>query len=270
MIEDSSSGFTARSVAVLAVLAVSALVGCAVDRPASEQAKGSESAPPKVERLDLVDRSIEHHGGPALERSTVALTVTSLSGSFDVVVEPGAAFEYQVNREVRGKREVTVHTNDNVTRTLDGQPVVLDGDDQQRARDFVSQRVYFLFLPYRLNDPSVWKQDLGAEDWEGRRLRKVKVSFDAGSSSSASSEYLYWYDPDSSELVQFAYSFEGGLRFRRLENVRPIDGILFADHQNYAIDGSGMSVDVITPDYLRDQMPLLSEIRLTNIVVTPR
>ena len=41
------------------------------------------------------------------------------------------------------------------------------------------------FLPYRLNDPGVYKQDLGLERWGDRELHKVKVTFEPGSSNAA-------------------------------------------------------------------------------------
>ena len=57
------------------------------------------------------------------------------------------------------------------------------------------------------------------------------MTFAAGSSTDAEDEYLYWFDPETARLEQFAYSFQGrpgGLRFRRLDNYRRVGGILCA------------------------------------------
>jgi hypothetical protein len=169
---------------------------------------------PKQERLDIVDRSISHHGFDRLPELQVALTVSSRSGSFDVVVHAGDLFDYTVVSDLGGKPRVHHHTNDLLSVTIDGREEPLETEeDRRKARDFVSQRVYFLFLPFRLNDPSVYKQDLGLERWGERDLHKVKVTFEPGTSSSAASEFLFWFDPATAELVQFAYSFDDGIRW---------------------------------------------------------
>ena len=133
-------------------------------------------------------------------------------------------------------------------------------------------RVYFAFLPSRLDDPSVGLEDLGREDWDGRALRKVKVTFEAGTSTDAEDEFLYWFDPDTARLEQFAYSYErndGGLRFRKLINYRRVGGILFFDQKNYGIDGPGLSVDLISPEFFRDSMHHVSTVELKDILVAP-
>jgi len=227
----------------------------------------------KVERLEIVDRSIERHGGELFRHVEISLTLSSLSGSFDIVsaVSDGR-FDYTVERLRDGVRQRWHQTNDGVWRSDDGVEIELDDEGRRRAMDFVSARLYFCFLPWRLNDPSTFKEDLGVETWEGRTLHKVKVTFTSGSSTDADDEYLYWFDPDSAQLVQFAYSFkanDGGLRFRRLVDYRRIGGILFADQENYAVDGGGLSVDQITPQFVNDSMRMLSKIELRDIHVRP-
>lgn len=226
----------------------------------------------KVERLPIVDRSIEHHGGELFTGVKVSLTVSSLSGSFDVVsLVRGGEFDSTVERVEEGVVETWRHTNEGVWRFEGGEPVELDDEGRRRAKDFVSARVYFCFLPWRLNDPHTFKEDLGIETWEGRPLHKVKVTFTPGSSSAADSEYLYWFDPDTGRLEQFAYSFgrgeRGGLRFRPLVNYRRIGGILFADQENYAVGGPDLDVDDITPEFVAEQMRHLSTVELRDIEV---
>lgn len=235
----------------------------------------SAAPPDKVERLEILDRSIAFHGGDAYLRSEVSFTLSSSSGDFQIVARrDGGLFDYRVTREREAGRSVYRHRNepsgrDTVERWEAGEPVELDDASRQRARDYVSQRVYFAFLPFRWNDPSTYKQDLGIEDWNGRRLRKVKVSFEPGSSSSASSEFMLWLDPETARLEQFAYSFSGGMRFRPLRNYREIGGILFFDQENYALDGSGLSVDALSPTFVAARMSLLSVVKLDAIEVRP-
>ena len=177
-------------------------------------------ASPEVERLGIVDRSIEFHGGPAFDASRVRLELCSASGCsrLDVGMSRGV-YDYRVTGPYReGERTVRV-TNRQVEHWLNGERQAIAGvEEEQRLRDWVMARVYFCFLPYRLNDPNVLKQDLGLVEWRGRKLHRVKVTFALGSSTDAQDEFMYWLDPESARVEMFAYTYErngGGLRFRR-------------------------------------------------------
>lgn len=228
--------------------------------------------PPKVDRLPIVDRAIEHHGGATYEASVTELRLCSKSGCFDLSVSRrGGEFDYLVEGDVRGGRRQVRATNDEVRLVEDGRVVEIDGEEATRLRDWVSEKVYFPFLPYRLNDASAYKQDLGLETWGGEPLHKVKVTFAAGSSTDAADEYLYWFEPETGRLVQFAYSFAGdpgGIRFRRARNYRRIGGLLFFDQENLGLGGDQWTVDRITPDLVAT-MPTVSTVRLEGIRVEP-
>jgi hypothetical protein len=247
------------------------LVLAAFSRPAAAE---------KVRRLPIVDRAIAYHGGDLYRASETRLTIRSRSGAFRVTARmDGEKFEHVVVDTLPdGRERKTRATNDTVERWEGAGQVPLDAAGEQRARDFVQGRVYFPFLPFRLNDRSVWKEDLGLEEWEGRKLRKVKVTFDAGTSTDASDEYLYWFEPDTGHLVQFAYSFgtgtaQGGLRLRKNFNERRVGGILFADSENLGIDGpagpGSLRVSLITPEYVKSKMHKISTVTLEDIQVQP-
>ena len=242
------------------------------------------SAPPParaqewVERLPIVDRAIELHGGAAYTASEVSLDLCSASGCFAIeVATDGGLFEHVVTRE-DGMRVRA--TNDTVERWEGGDQVQVPPEEEARRRRFVSARVYFAFLPYRLNDPGVWKQDLGIVDWEGRRLHQVRVQFasrapggDAGSETGQTSdEYMYWFDPTTGEVVYFAYDFTGepsGLRFRRAINQRRVGGILFFDQENLGLDGDGLDVGQVDPRFVAERLKPISVVELRDIQVQP-
>jgi hypothetical protein len=234
-------------------------------------AGAADPAPPKLDRLAIVDRAIEHHGGDRYAASETALDLCSLSGCFHLVVRvDGGLYDYDVRGEVRGVERRVRASNDRVERWDDGEPAALDPEGERRARDFVDARVYFPFLPYRLNDPGVYKQDLGLERWGERELHKVKVTFERGSSSAAEDEYLYWFDPGSGRLEQFAYSFAGspgGLRFRRGHGHRRVGGLLFFDQENLGVDEDGLAVDQVTPEFVAARMRKVSDVVLRGIAV---
>ena len=227
----------------------------------------------KVERLEIVDRAIAHHGGELFEDSRVQLTVSSHSGSFDIETTiRGDQFDHRITATSDGQTKVHHHDNERLTVAIDGVEQNLSQRERTSALSYVNQRMYFLFLPYKLNDPGTYKEDLGLEDgWGEKPLHKVRVSFEAGTSAGASSEYLYWFDPDTAELVQFAYDYseDTGLRFRKLFNQRRVGGLVFYDAYNYGLNekGGGLSVNVITPEYVKAELPLISTIELQNVRV---
>jgi len=236
---------------------------------------GNSSAaegPGPVSRLDIVDRSIEFHGGELFQRSASQLRVCSRSGCYAVVSRiDGGLFDLQAEGTVRDEvRRVRV-TNDTVELWHDGVPTEVDSEWLQTLRNWVMARVYFVYLPYRLNDGSVFKRDLGLEVWEGRSLHKVKVTFTPGSSSGADDEFLYWFDPETGRLEQFAYSYAGdpgGLRFRRAFNFRRVGGMLFYDQKNWGVEGPSLNVDDISPKVI-ETWRLVSTVTVEDIEVTP-
>jgi phosphohistidine phosphatase SixA len=227
-----------------------------------------------VERLPVVDRAIAFHGADAYRHSTARLTISSLSGSFDLVVtRRDSEFSYLVADRFDGAARTTLVTNERTERRIGGEMRALDPEQERRARDFVFARVYFPFLPYGLNDPEVFKQDQGLELWDERELQRVKVTFAPGSSSDAADDYAFWFDPATGRLEQYAYSFgdgtsSTGLRFRRLSNYRRVGGLLFADATNDGVSGSeDFSVDAIDQAWVESVAQPVSEVLLTNIEV---
>jgi len=259
------------------ILAIAAIVlltplTVALAQPAAATGRTPDSAPDTAQ--EVVDRAIAFHGGDLYEGSETTLTITSRSGSFRVVSRmEGDRFDHQVISDTRKGAEQRVRTtNDRVEVWLDGVAQEVSPEEEQGWRDMVSARVYFPFLPYRLNDPSVHKQDLGFEEWDGRRLRKIKVTFEVGTSTDASDEYLYWFDPDTGRLEQFAYSFHtgnGGVRLRKGFNYRRVGGILFMDSENWGRDGRKLTVDDITPETVAKKLKKISTVELSDIEVEP-
>ncbi|MEM6792345.1 MAG: DUF6503 family protein [Acidobacteriota bacterium] len=212
--------------------------------------------PAKVRRLEIVDRAIARHGGDRFTSSDTSLKVCSRSGCFDARAKiDGDRFFYDVRgqRSPQGTRRV-VATHEGVQLFEDGREASFPATGEQGLRDWAMARVYFPFLPYRLNDPSVLKQDLGQETWGKKTLHKVRVTFEAGSSTDADDVYLYWFDADTAQLVQFAYSYggnPGGIRFRQLFNERRIGGLVFFDQKNLGAEGEGLTVERLTPESVR-------------------
>ena len=242
--------------------------------PAPSPNRRPDPSPPPgtSEQLEIVDRAIEYHGGELFEQSRVRLTVASRSGSFDVdSMADGDRFEQRIRASNGSDEREYRRDNTALEVTEGGQPMEMDETRHARAESYVNQRMYFLFLPYKLNDPGAYKEDQGLEEWNGRQLHRVRVTFQPGASDGADSAYVYWFDPETARLEQFAYDYsEGaGLRFRVLTNYRRIGGLLFYDADNYGLNTAdgGLTVDDINPVYVEEELPLVSQIELRDIEV---
>ena len=221
---------------------------------------------------DIVALSIEHHGGDLYERSKIAMTITSLSGSFRIeATRDGGRFDHVVTNPAGGgrpERRVRL-TNDGVQEWRDGAELALDAEGERRARAFADARVFFPLLPYTLKGGDVHFEDRGLETWDGRQLRRVKVTFTPGTSNDADDAYTFWFDPQTGRVEQFGYDFDNGLRFRKATAFQRVGGVLFSDQENYAVDGGKVPVDTLTPEYVAGSMRLLSTVAISAVTVEP-
>ena len=231
---------------------------------------GSGAADPDLP--DIVAQSIEFHGGDLYESAAITMTITSLSGSFRIeATRDGGEYEHVViNPAGDGRPERRVRlTNEGVSEWRGGEEIALDAENERRARAFVDARVFFPLLPYTLKGGDVRFEDRGLETWDGRELRRVKVTFTPGSSNDADDAYTFWFDPGTGRVEQFGYDFDNGLRFRRATSFQRVGGVLFSDQENYAVDGGKVPVDTLTPEYVASSMRLLSTVVISDVTVTP-
>jgi len=224
-----------------------------------------------AEELAVIERAIEHHGGSIYDHSQAELELCSGSGCYQISVRmEDGVYRYRVAGPVSaGHRQVEV-TNNALSYWHEGVEQAVTPGEEQRLRDWAMARIYFVFLPYRLGDPGVRQRDLGLERWGARELQKLKITFRAGSSTDDQDEFLYWFDPQTGRLEQFAYSFEGnpgGLRFRRLFNYRRIGGILFFDQENLGLDADGLEIDQVTPAFVDARMRPISTVTVSDVRV---
>lgn len=249
------------NLSLLATFTVAMALGFTVPCEAAEEAT----------HAPIVERAIAYHGGDLYEKSTTELYVCSKSGCFHVRSQvDGRQFVHEVTGKIRDGELRARITNDTAERWLNGELEPVEAGREQLLRDWAMARIYFCFLPYRLADPSVHHEDLGIVSWEGRSLHKVKVTFVAGSSTDASDEYMYWFDPETGRVEQFAYSYEGnpgGLRFRQAKNHRRVEGILFFDQENLGAEGEGLTVDQIDATFVAEKMRPVSTVELRSVRV---
>jgi hypothetical protein len=254
---------------VVRVLVFATFAACA---PAETPSDVTEPATAEPALPTIVAKAIDFHGGDSYERSKIAMTITSLSGSFQIqVTRNGGNFEYLVTGNVgpdQIERRVRL-TNDVVQEWRDGVESELDAEGERRSRAFANARVFFPLLPYTLKGGDVRFEDLGLETWDGRELQRMNVSFTAGTSNDSDDAYTFWFDPNTGRVEQFGYDFNGGLRYRKAIAFNRVGGVLFSDQENHAIDGDRVAVGTLSPEYIAENMKLLSTVVISDITVDP-
>lgn len=123
---------------------------------------------------------------------------------------------------------------------------------------------YFVQLPYRLNDYAVTKKWVGDENDNESKYHKLKVTFqEEGGGEDFEDVYYYWIDAESFRIAYLAYSFQvndGGIRFREATEYVEVDGILFANYNNYKPELETAKVEDALQDFLNGDYQLLSTI----------
>ncbi len=219
----------------------------------------------------IVDRAIESHGG---------ITYSSSIIEFDFRGRHYYRFRENGNFEFRREWEDTagfitdILSNSGYTRKINGNPVQVEDEWEGKYTRSVNSVIYFALLPFRLNDEAVLKTLNGVVSINGKDYYEILVRFrQEGGGEDYQDEFLYWINKDNYEVDYFAYSYEtdgGGIRFREvIEKIR-VGNVLFQNYRNYSEPkDESIELNNILEKYKKGQLPLLSEIILENLKVTP-
>ena len=171
-----------------------------------------------------------------------------------------------------GEAIVDTWQGDSLIRTVNGKVVKLTEKDENAYKNSINSVFYFAYLPKALKDPAVNSELIDEVEINDKMYYKIKVTFDEeGGGEDFHDIFLYWIGIVDYSMDYMAYQYfteEGGIRFRAVDKVKEVNGILFKDYLNYApkenLMNDYMSVDKV---FANDGMKLVSEIRLENIVV---
>ena len=151
-------------------------------------------------------------------------------------------FSYARTWTNEGRIVRDVLSNYGLSRIVDGEPLPLDEEEALAAEGAVNSVVYFALLPHALADPAVQPRYIGPDTLDAEPYRLVEVTFrpeDGG--RDYQDRFLYWIHADRGTIDFLAYSYEvngGGARFRRAFNPRVVEGMRFADYENYTAEPS--------------------------------
>lgn len=214
----------------------------------------------------IVDKSIDFYNMEKLQDGTLEFKFRKFQLK---ATQGGGKFRYErMFTDSTGKVH-DILTNEDFKRTVNGQEVKLDKKRSDSYSRSVNALFYFVYLPLKLNDPSVNKKYLGETLIKGRPYHKIEVSFDkSGGGEDYEDIYYYWFDTSDYSMDHFAYS-TGGNRFRSVSRTHHVNGIIFQDYINYQspLDDSLTPVQKYDSLYNAGRLRELSKIEMENIVI---
>jgi len=223
----------------------------------------------------IVDKSIEVHGGDRLKN--VFLEFDFRTHHYTLERE-GSRFTYtrSIQDSIGVIKDVLLNAS-KFKRYLDDTEVIISTERQAAFTSSVNSVLYFIQLPYPLNDGAVNKEFLGEGEVEGQQYYKIKVTFGkVGGGEDFEDIFCYWINKETFTMDYIAYSYEEetegiGTRFRKAVNPQRVGGILFQDYINYKPKKELGTPPVEDHDrlFIEGQLEELSKIENTNIQVRP-
>ena len=215
---------------------------------------------------EIVDKSIAFYKMDKLKNATLEFRFRT---STFKIMHDGGQYKYERFFTDSTGNIHDVLSNDGFKRTLNGKELNLDQFDSDKFRQSLNAVVYFLYLPLKLNDPSVVKKYLGEIQIRDKRYHKIEISFeDSKEAGDHSDVYYYWFDTEDYSMDHFAYS-SGGNRFREVLRSQEAGGVIFQDYINYQmpLDDSTTTVDKYDSLYEAGRLRVLSQIELRDIIL---
>ena len=129
----------------------------------------------RTEAEKIVDKAIEAHGGDVYNNSKIEFDFRDIHYT---IFKTADRFEYIREFSDSTGTVVDLLNNEGFVRTVNGAKVdTLSEEWIGKYSRSVNSVAYFAFLPYGLNDPSVFKELLGETELNGEKYNLIKVTF---------------------------------------------------------------------------------------------
>jgi len=215
----------------------------------------------------IIDKSIAYYHMDKLRNSTVEFGFRN--ARFRAMQKDGQ-FKYERTFTDSTGNVHDILTNDGFKRILNGKELILDSIGRAKYSQSLNAVIYFLYLPLKLNDPSVVKKYVGEISIKGKNYHKLEISFDQSKGGADHNDvYYYWFDTEDYSMDHFAYS-SGGNRFREVLRTQNAGGVIFQDYINYQMPADDSTTTILKYDSLYEAGKLreLSRIELLDMVLT--
>ena len=218
----------------------------------------------------IVDKAIDTHGGKAFDSFVLEF---DFRDRHYTAARDNGMFEYSREFTDTTGNIRDVLSNDGFTRYRNGTVLDIPEERSQAFTRSVNSVIYFMLLPFGLNDKAVNKEWIRETIVRGEPYQLVRVTFEqTGGGEDHEDVFLYWFHSSKNTMDYFAYSYNtdgGGLRLREAINPRRVGGILVQDYINYKPKDETIALDSLMPMFLDGKLDKLSEIKLENVTVTP-
>ena len=223
------------------------------------------------EAQKVVDKAIEAHGQNILGKVKISFDFRDMHYS-----AYRKADSYVYTRMFVDSLELIediLVNSSQFTRMINGDTIDVVDSMKTKYSNSVNSVLYFVQLPYLLNDPAVIKSYEGTKRIDNTDYDVIKVQFKASDGGEDfTDEYRYWFNKNTYLLDYLAYNYEtngGGVRFREAYNRSERMGMTFQDYINYEVP-VGTPLEQIPALFEKGQLIELSRIINEDIKVTKR
>lgn len=216
----------------------------------------------------VINETIKAHGGYYFENSKVSFSFRDREYS---VTRNGDKYIYTRSFIDHGDtiEDVLVNSKE-FTRYKDGEVAHVPDTMKIKYSNSINSVLYFMQLPYLLNDPAVRKKYIGEIQVKNEKYHVIKITFKAeDGGKDFEDEYMYWINKSTNKVDYLAYNYQtdgGGVRFRSAYNRLERGGILFQDYVNYEAP-INTKLHLLPKLFEDDKLKELSRIENFNISV---
>lgn len=217
----------------------------------------------------VVDAAIQAHGQQQLANTRISFDFRDKTYA-TARTDSGYTYTRMYIDSLDLIEDVLVNSTDFV-RMINGDSTIVADTMATKYSNSINSVLYFVQLPYLLNDDAVLKSYEGTSVIDDQTYDVIKVVFKAdGGGEDFEDEYRYWFNQKTHLLDYLAYNYQtdgGGVRFREAYNRLERNGILFQDYINYEVP-VGTPLHKIPELYKSGRLEVLSKIVNKDISVT--
>ena len=150
----------------------------------------------------IIDKSIAYYHMDKLNNASLEFVFRN--AKFKVMQKDGQ-FKYERTFSDSTGNVHDILTNEGFRRILNGQALSLNSIDYAKYSQSLNAVIYFLYLPLKLNDPSVVKNYVAEVSIKGKTYHKLQISFDQSKGGADHNDvYYYWFDTEDYSMDHFA------------------------------------------------------------------
>ncbi|TCK64686.1 hypothetical protein DFQ05_2669 [Winogradskyella wandonensis] len=219
---------------------------------------------------EIIDKSIEVAGGEKFDSSTIKFVFRDHRYT---AIRTEGKFRYTRFKVDDNKDSILdILKNEGFRRYINMQQVKVADSMIAKYTASVNSVHYFSVLPHGLNDQAVNKKLIGEEQIKGVDYYRIEVTFDKeGGGEDYEDVFIYWINKATFKPDYLAYSYNEddgkGMRFREAFNERYVNGLRFADYNNYKSDNPEIKLQDLAKAFDSNKLKLLSKIELENVEV---